>query len=601
LTALDHENHSLGTISMDEVRETIKNLSSIEDKIAGTEAVKDAFKYVKKRLSDIGLSNIKDEKFDVHHWKPVSCVLRVRNPIEKEINAVAFPYSLSAKVEGPLVHIHNTTPEVHGRNSGMIGITTWGPDLYLGPMRAYFNALDQDVKAIIVSSPAEGNLNKIVVVSAGGLLKIPVINVTKEQGDYLLGLHQKSTVSVEIELDVEYSENEKSQNLITSIQSTNGSKEEIVVGAHLDAWFKGAAESSAPTAIVIELARNLQEHVKKGGELKRNVRIIFFGAQESGSKDFYYWCNGSKAYVNKHRNSLDNIVAMIALDSIGYPAPTQNFIGATSELTEFVMTHNLKFDGPNIEYFEPPGYGSDHWFFEIAGVPSIFCVAFESKFYHTQNDDLDHLDYKAIRYYAEFLKETVFQLANSEIVPFNLFRPLETFQNVLSYHSRWKDSPFDLSQLLSKVNRIMNQRRQFDRALKRIKDRGVIEEIDEANRILVAASRKMNKTIGWLWRVSPPDDVNYLARFEMIEDYIDINTSIRALRSLPVSNVGPHSAAKLATQEENPYNWINVQEPLSMLEEERSRIFREVEIEISNLTNLLDEIADGMNSIIRVM
>jgi Iap family predicted aminopeptidase len=585
---------------MDQVRETINNLSSIEDKIAGTEPAKIAVKYLKKRLSDFGLTKVTEEKFKVHRWKPVYCTLRVTSPLEKEIKAVAFPYSLSAKVEGPLVHIHSTNPEIHGKNSGMIGISTWGPDLYLGPMRAYFNALDQDTKAIIVSSPTEGDLNKIVVVQSGELPKIPVINVTKEDGDYLLALQERSTVSVEIDLEVEYSEEGESQNLIMLIPSTNGSKEEVVVGAHIDAWFKGAAESSAPTAIVIELARQLQAHVKKGGELKRNVRFIIFGAQESGSQDFYYWCNGSKAYVNKHRDSLDNIIAMIALDSLGYPQPVQNFIGSTSELSEYVIARKPKVSGPNIEYFEPPAYGSDHWFFEIAGVPSIFCVAFESVFYHTQKDDSEHLDYETIRYYAEFLNEIVFDLTNLEIVPINLFRPLETFQNILSYHSRWKDSPFDLSQLLSKVSRILNQKKQFDRELKRIKEKGAKEEIDEVNQFLMTTSRMMNSTIGWIWRVSPPDDVNYLARFEMIADYIDINTSIRALRSMPVSNVGAHSAAKLDRQKENPLNWIKVQEPLSMLEEERSKIFGEVETEISNLASILDKIADGLDSIIGV-
>ena len=152
---------------------------------------------------------------------------------------------------------------------------------------------------------------------------------------------------------------------------------------------------------------------------------------------------------------------MIALDSIGYPSPIQNFIGATSDLSEFVRSVKPEVEDPNVEYFDPPGYGSDHWFFEIAGVPSIYCVSFESTFFHTQKDDPEHLDFDAVRYYAEYLKEALFHLANSDIVPIDLFRPLVAFQKILSYHTRWKDSPFDLSQLLSKVSRIMNQRKQF--------------------------------------------------------------------------------------------------------------------------------------------
>ena len=584
---------------MDEVRATIESLSNIENKIAGSEAVKRAVKYLKKRLSEFGLTNITEDKFNVHLWNPVSCTLKVTEPVQKEIRASVFPYSLSAKVKGPLVQVHGTSPEIHLDNNGKIGIASWGPNLYLGPMRAYFNALDQDAQAIIIVSPTEGDLNKVVVISAGGLLKIPAINVTKEDGDYLFKLAEIGSVTVEIDVDVEYSEDGESQNLITTIQSTNNSDEDIVVGTHIDAWFKGAAESAAPTAIVLEVARLLQEHVNSGRELKRNIRFVFFGAQESGSKDFYYWCNGSKDYINNHQDSLENVVAMVALDGVGYPAPVQNLLGSTSDLFEFIRRVKPKINGPDIEYFEPPAYGSDHWFFEIAGVPSIFCVAFESEFYHTQKDDLDHLDFDAVQYYAEFLKDSVFELANSDIMHVDIFRPLTTFQRILSYHTRWKDTPFDLSKLLSKVSRLLNQRKQFERTVKRIAEKGNREEIDQVNRFLLSSTRMMNQTIGWIWRENAPDDVSYLARFEMIEDYIDINASIRALRNMPVSNVGHHSATKLNEQRENPYNWIKVQEPLSMLEEERSKIFQEVEHEISNLARTLDDISNGISSIIQ--
>ncbi|OLS27659.1 MAG: hypothetical protein ThorAB25_19900, partial [Candidatus Thorarchaeota archaeon AB_25] len=236
-------------VSIEEIRETIERLCSIENKIAGTEAEKKAVAYLKKRLSDYGLKNIEEESFDVHLWNPVSCSLKVTSPIQKKIKAVVFPYSQSAKVKGSLVQFHRTSPEKYEKNNGTIGITAWGPDLYLGPMKAYFNALDQEAKAIIIASPIGGDLTKVVVVSSGGLLKIPAINVTKEDGDYLFKLVESGPVTIEIELDVEYSESGESQNLIATIQSTVGSKEEIVVGTHIDAWFKGAAESSAPTAI----------------------------------------------------------------------------------------------------------------------------------------------------------------------------------------------------------------------------------------------------------------------------------------------------------------------------------------------------------------
>ncbi|MHA1864724.1 MAG: M20/M25/M40 family metallo-hydrolase, partial [Candidatus Thorarchaeota archaeon] len=580
-------------ISIEEVRETIEHLCSIENKIAGTEAEKKIAAYLKKRLSGYGLTNVKEEQFNVHLWNPVSCRLKVTKPNQKEIKAVVFPYSMSAKVKGPLVQFHINSPEVHKKNNGMIGITSWSDNLYLGPMRAYFHGIEQDAKAVIISSPAEGDLHKVIVISSGGLLKIPVINITKEDGEFLFKLLESGPVTAELELDVEYSEQGESQNLVTTIKGTTGSQEEIVVGAHYDAWFKGAADNSAPAAIVIELARLLNDYVANGGELKRNVRFLLFGAEESGSKDFYYWCNGSKAYVNNHNDKLKNMVAMLSLDSIGFPAPAQNYIGATSDLFKFIKEVKPEASGPKVEYYDPPGYGSDHWFFELAGVPTIYCVAFPSYLYHTQKDDPEHLDYDAVQFHAEFMKQALIQLANSEVVPLDIFRPLSIFQKILSHHSRLKDSPFDLSQLLSKISRLANRKKLFEKEAKRILEKGTTDEKNRVNRFLLSATRMMNETIGWIWRESPPNDIGYLARMELIADYADLNASIRALRSMPISNTGSHSAVKLNNQKENPYNWIKVHKPLAMLERERSKIFHEIESEISRLMKLLDSIDSG--------
>ena len=598
MTILRDEQPSLEEVSIDEIRKSVGMLCSIENKIAGSEAEKKAVMYLKKRLTEFGFTDISEQTFEVHSWQPKTCILKVTKPVRKEIKAVVFPYSLSARIEGSLFQLHPTNAGVLDENNGMIGITSWGSNLFLGPMRAYFNALDQQAKAVIIISPKEGELHKVVVISSGELLKIPAINVTKEDGDFLLNLIKTQSANVKLEVEVEYSEKAESQNLIANIPSTVKSDEEIIIGAHTDAWFKGAAENSVPIAIIVELARVLQKHVKEGGELKRNIRFILFGAQESGSKDFYYWCNGSKAYVNTHRDELDKVVAIFAMDSIGFPPPAKNLIGATSGLFEFIRNTRTEADGVEIEYYDPPGYESDHWFFEISGIPSIYCVADYSDLYHTQKDDPDHLDYDAIRFYAEFLRESLLQLANSNVLPVDLFRPLSVFQEILSRYTRWQDSPFDLSQLLSKISRILNQRKSFEKEIKRIEENGSSAQKGALNRFLLSAARMMNKTIGWIWRESPPEDTSYLAHMELIEDYIDLNTAISAIRGMPISNVGSHSATKLNTQKENPYNWIRVHEPLSLLEEERSKVFQEIEGEISNLTETLDDISVGITRLL---
>ena len=51
MTSLENEKPSMGKISMDEIRDTIESLSSIENKIAGSEAVKRAVNYLRKLIA----------------------------------------------------------------------------------------------------------------------------------------------------------------------------------------------------------------------------------------------------------------------------------------------------------------------------------------------------------------------------------------------------------------------------------------------------------------------------------------------------------------------------------------------------------------------
>ena len=99
----------------------------------------------------------------------------------------------------------------------------------------------------------------------------------------------------------------KSSNLVGDIKGT--SEQILVVGAHYDS--KGAKSGSlgildngSGMVALLALANDL-----KGKKLPFSVRLIAFGAEENGLK-------GSKAYVNRDDKPLNNVVAMINLDTI---------------------------------------------------------------------------------------------------------------------------------------------------------------------------------------------------------------------------------------------------------------------------------------------
>lgn len=585
--------------SIDEIRKTVEGLSAIGNKIAGTESEAQAAEYIKSRLASFGVTKIKESKFDVHRWHPIRCQLKVIKPVLKDIKAVVFPHSQSADIKGRLAPFHQINSGILEKDSGTIGLVRWGAELYLGPMRAYFHALDQGAKGLIVSSPDEGDLLKVVVISSGNLLKVPMINISKEDGEFLFDLLESDDVIVELRTEVDWSAKAQSRNLMVTVAGNGSSDHEILVGAHYDTWFQGAADNSAPAAIVLETARLLHEYVQNEGELRRTVRFLFFGAEESGSMDFYYWCNGSKAFVRENQDIVKKAASFLSLDSVGYPAPAKNYIASTTGLLDFVR--NLKISSKvasRVDYYDPPAYGSDHWFFEISGVPSVYGVSFPSPLYHTQEDSPENLDYQAVHFFAEFIRKALLSLANADLLPIDVFPLLERFRGILFEHSRRTDSPFDLAPLLKKLDRIAGMKQKFLKSLKDVSENGDSNGIAAINEFLLSTANLLNRTIGWIWRQKAPDDVDYLSRLEMIADYIDLSRAISALRGMPIANIGHHSVAKLEAQKENPYNWIRIHEPLAKLEQERSRVFQQIEKELSNLSDLLSGISKGMSKIV---
>jgi hypothetical protein len=98
-----------------------------------------------------------------------------------------------------------------------------------------------------------------------------------------------------------------SSNLVVDIKGT--SDKILVVGAHYDSTGAkqgslGILDNGSGMVALLALANEL-----KGKTLPFSVRLIAFGAEENGLK-------GSKAYVNRDDKPLENVVAMINLDTI---------------------------------------------------------------------------------------------------------------------------------------------------------------------------------------------------------------------------------------------------------------------------------------------
>ncbi|MHA1422699.1 MAG: M28 family peptidase [Candidatus Thorarchaeota archaeon] len=584
--------------SIDEIRKTVDYLCNIGQKVAGTEAETQAANYLYDSLKGFGFSKVEKQTFDVLGWNPRSSSVKIIEPIEKEIESAILPYTKSESVKGPIVPIQSIDDSTSQHDKGLIAFADWGDDVYLSVRASYFRAVELGYKGLIVASP-EDDILKIIVIPCGGFLEIPVVCITKKEGDSLRSMMDKGKAIISIETDVEISDKSQSQNVVAILEGDGTSEHEIVIGAHYDSWFQGAADNCAPAASVLELARFFQANAEKGNLPKRTIRFLFYGAEESGSHDFYFWIVGSKAYVKDNQESVSKTAAVLSLDSIGYTHPATDNFDATLEILDF--TKSLQADEgkvPSLTFGSPPSYGSDHWFFEISGVPTIYGVAFTSPLYHTQMDIPENLDFDAVHFYAEYMKAALLHLSSCNQLPIDIFAPLKRFEEILIKYSKMDGNPVDLKPLVANVKKLIKRKASFQKVLSSQKNANNPEQLERLNEFMLKAVYGFNRTIGFTTRPFTTYTSDYLSRLEMIEDYIHLNTSITSIRQIPISYFDDVTVKRMEAQSDNPYNWIKIHGSLTNLEQERDRIGNEIQKEIASLSELISSLQEEIDKII---
>jgi len=584
--------------SIDEIRKTVERLCGFGQKVAGTEAEIQAANYLYDSLKSFGFSKVEKQTFEVLGWNPRSSSVRIIEPEQKEIESALLPYTKSESVIGQIVPLQSIEDTTSQHDKGLIAFADWGADVYLSVRASYFRAVKLGYTGLVVAGPEE-DLLKIVVIPCGGLLEIPVVCITKKEGDSLRSMMDKGQVTVSIDTDVEISDKSQSNNVVAILEGDGTSEHEIVVGAHYDSWFQGAADNCAPAATVLELARLLHAKAEKGNLPKRTIRFLFYGAEESGSNDFYFWLVGSRAYVRDNQESVAKTAAVLSLDSTGYTHPATDYIDATAEIFDFAKS--LRADEgkvPSLTFGSPPSYGSDHWFFELSGVPTIYGVAFTSPLYHTQMDIPENLDFDAVHFYAEYMKAALLHLSSCNQLPIDIFAPLKRFEEILTKYSKMDGNPVDLKPLVANVKKLIKRKSSFQKILASSESVDNPELLESFNQFLLKAVYGFNRTIGFTTRPFHTYTSDYLSRLEMIEDYIHLNRSITSIRQIPISSFDDVTVKRMEAQSDNPYNWLKIHGSLANLEQERDRIGNEIQEEIASLSELISSLQEEIDKII---
>jgi Zn-dependent M28 family amino/carboxypeptidase len=229
----------------------------------------------------------------------------------------------------------------------------------------------------------------------------------------------------------------KCRNIEVEIAGTDRRDEIVIVGGHYDTVFgtPGANDNASGTAATLALAR-----VFAGSRPARTLRFVAFVNEEP--PHFQSDDMGSLVYARRCRERRENVVAMLALETIGYysdePGSQQypslvgalypsegNFIGVVGNIgsrslvQKVVEVFRANADFP-CEGAALPGMmtgvgWSDHWSFWQEGFQAVMITdtaPFRYPYYHHPQDTPDKIDFERMARVVDGLQKVIDALVN---------------------------------------------------------------------------------------------------------------------------------------------------------------------------------------------
>ncbi|MBC8371876.1 MAG: M28 family peptidase [Planctomycetes bacterium] len=214
---------------------------------------------------------------------------------------------------------------------------------------------------------ATENAQRLSPNEAPGLVKIPSLPISSRNAHAIVGDQGKvigntlALAKIEVRHDTSL---QKICNVVATLNGSDNDAQWIILGAHRDAWGRGATDNGTGSTVLLETARILGKAYQSGWRPQRRLIVASWDAEEWGLV-------GSTEWVEEHRDQLmQHAVAYVNLD---VAATGPNFSASCTPGLKQVITASAtanQIQAPRS--LGVPGGGSDHVpFIEIAGVESM--------------------------------------------------------------------------------------------------------------------------------------------------------------------------------------------------------------------------------------
>jgi Zn-dependent M28 family amino/carboxypeptidase len=241
---------------------------------------------------------------------------------------------------------------------------------------------------------------------------LPVLSIPNEDASLLRRLLAKGPVKIRLDVQNSFAAAPGvERNVVADLKGSDDS-EIVILCAHFDDWdpAQGANDNGVGVAAVLEAARIFKLLKIRP---RRTIRFLFVSGEEELS-------NGSRSYVEQHKNELDKIRAAINTDCGAHP-PLGFAIHGRQDL-EVVSKTLLKPLAPlgADRISLAADFDSDQETFIVEGVP-IYSLMVDPQDYdtrhHTIIDTFERVDARMLALQTAVLAVAAYSIANADHRP----------------------------------------------------------------------------------------------------------------------------------------------------------------------------------------
>jgi len=404
-----------------------ENLRVLTDEIGGrvpgTPAMEKAVQWGVDAFKAAGADSVHTEQFTIPvSWAEGNTEVSVVAPVKFVVRAHSIAWGPSLKPTTARVVDVGMGSAADFAHAGDIAgaivmahsdvLKTWD-DLFNEYYRApgiIANAVKGKALAIAFTSSREHDvLYRHINAMNGNLDVIPQVLLAREDAERiarLLAHGQK--VQMAISMPNKVGPKITTSNVVAESKGSELPNEIVILGAHLDSWElgTGALDNGCNAALVIDSLRAIKA---AGVRPRRTIRFILFSGEEEGLL-------GSRAYVEAHRNELDNVVAELVLDE-GTGAITSFSTGGRKDVDAALAPMLQPFaQWKSSEVTNDATVGTDNFDFMMEGVPTLLPNQVEANYlvnYHATSDTFDKVGFTQLKKNEAMAAELVFELANA--------------------------------------------------------------------------------------------------------------------------------------------------------------------------------------------